>query len=114
MEKHEQRPDYIIGHSLGAAATQILSKSYHVPGIAFAAPRPRKHRGTLANTDLCLCINRSDDPVCALPGSFNHIGTVHLCKASSSVFGPDHKMKHYRKVIDEQHAAGLMPAKWPK
>jgi len=34
------RPGAIIGHSLGAAAAQILGKTYAVPTIGFAAPRP--------------------------------------------------------------------------
>lgn len=113
MQAHDQKPKYIIGHSLGAAAAQILTKSYGVYGIGFAAPRPRKHRGAIVNGDRCLCINRDDDTVCALPTSFHHLGKVHRCKAKGSNFGPDHHMKHYRKVVDEQIAAGLLPEKWP-
>ncbi len=113
MQAHDQKPVFVIGHSLGAAATQILTKSFAVPGIGFAAPRPRKHRGAVARGDLCLCVNRDDDLVCTLPGRFNHLGRVHRCRAAQSSFGPDHSMKHYRKVIDEQRQAGLLPDLWP-
>ena len=113
MQHHDQRPVFIIGHSLGAAATQVLSKSFAVPGICFAAPRPRKHRGRVAHDELCLCINRDDDTVCALPGSFSHLGRVHRCRASQSRLGPDHNMKHYRSVVAEQQQAGKLPQNWP-
>lgn len=113
IEEGGTRPKYIIGHSLGAAATQILSKSYGVAGIGFAAPRPRRARGPIKNDRLCLCINRDDDIVCGLPGKFHHMGKVVLCKAKLSAFGADHNMAHYRKVVDEAQAAGTMPQNWP-
>lgn len=113
LKRENLRPKYIIGHSLGAAATQILVRTYGVPGIAFAAPRPRRSRGAIKHSHLCLCINRDDDAVCDLPTSFHHMGNVHRARARRSVFGPDHSMKHYRKVIEEQQAAGTLGAKWP-
>jgi len=113
LEREALRPDYIIGHSLGAAATQILVRTYGVPGIAFAAPRPRRHRGAIKHSELCLCLNRDDDRVCDLPPHFHHMGTVHRARAKRSVFGPDHSMKHYRKVVEEQQQAGLLGTMWP-
>lgn len=114
LERKNHRPKYVIGHSLGAAATQILVRTYGVPGIAFAAPRPRRNRGAIKHSNLCLCINRDDDSVCDLPGSFHHMGRVHQARARRSVFGPDHSMKHYRKVIDEQQTAGRLGTHWPR
>jgi hypothetical protein len=113
LERNNYRPKYIMGHSLGAAATQILVRTYGVPGIAFAAPRPRRSAGSIRHSNLCLCINRDDDRVCDLPGSFHHMGKVHRARAARSVFGPDHSMKHYRKVIDEQLSGRLLNARWP-
>ncbi|WP_420862745.1 hypothetical protein [Algirhabdus cladophorae] len=113
MERKNYKANYIIGHSLGAASTQILTKSWGVAGIGFASPRPRKTRGRVKNDGFCLCINRDDDMVCDLPGTFHHMGRVHRCKAKRSVFGPDHAMKHYVKVVEEQQEAGLMTKKWP-
>lgn len=113
LKRENLKPDYIIGHSLGAAATQILVRSYGVPGIGFAAPRPRRSSGAIKHSALCLCINRDDDPVCDLPGAFHHMGKVHRAKAKSSSLGPDHKMKHYRRVIDEQQTAGTLGDRWP-
>lgn len=114
LESERLRPKYIIGHSLGAAATQILVRTYGVPGIGFAASRPRRSPGTIKHSDLCLCINRDDDKVCDLPGSFHHMGTVHRTRGKGSLLGPDHSMKHYRRVIDEQQVAGLLAALWPE
>lgn len=113
LAEENRTPIYIIGHSLGAAAAQILTKTYGVPGIAFAAPRPRKARGPLVNGKLCLCINRDDDFVCGLPGRFRHIGTVHDCAAEGSAYGAGHKMAHYRNVVAEQQAAGKLRRTWP-
>ena len=111
--EQQLRPKYIIGHSLGPAATQILVCTYGAPGIGFAAPRPRRSRGAIKNSDLCLCVNRDDDAVCDLPVSFHHMGHVHKARAKRSVFGPDHSMRHYRRVIDEQQVAGLLRKHWP-
>ena len=113
LKREDVRPDYIIGHSLGAAATQILVRTYGVPGIGFAAPRPQRHKNKIKNAELCLCINRDDDMICDLPSTFHHMGKVHRARAKSSAFGPDHSMKHYKKVIEEQLADGRLAARWP-
>jgi hypothetical protein len=113
IEHHNEKPKFIIGHSLGAAATQILSKSWRVPGIGFAAPRPRRFSGRLRNDELCLCINRSDDSVCDLPPNFHHMGKVISCSHLSQLFSMKHAMKHYRKAVEEQQAAGVLGKSWP-
>ncbi len=114
LERERLRPKYIIGHSLGAAATQILVRTYGVPGIGFAAPRPRRSPGSIKHSELCLCINRDDDKVCDLPGSFHHMGKVQRAHAKRSTLGPDHKMKHYIRVIDEMQVAGDLGTRWPE
>ena len=113
LERERLRPKYIIGHSLGAAATQILVRTYGVPGIGFAAPRPRRSRGAIKHSHLCLCIYRDVETGCDLPPSFFHMGRVHIARARRSVFGQDHSMKHYRKVVDEQQTAGILGKRWP-
>ena len=109
----DERPVFIVGHSLGAASAQILSLIYNVPAIAFAAPRPRKQRRAPRQIGKCLNINRDDDPVCRLPGSFFHLGQVHLCKTRPATLGPRHGMKHYRAIVTEQQSKGLLPKHWP-
>ncbi|MEM8579109.1 MAG: hypothetical protein AAGF60_14770 [Pseudomonadota bacterium] len=113
LERERLRPAFIIGHSLGAAATQVLVRTYGVPGIAFAAPRPRKSRGRIKHSDLCLCLNRDDDLVCALPRRFHHMGQVHRALAAQSSLRAGHNMRHYRRVVDELQSAGRLGTHWP-
>ena len=113
MEEHNEKPKFIIGHSLGAAATQIISKSWHVPGIGFAAPRPRRYNVELKDNELCLCINRDDDTICNLPFSFHHMGKVIDCTHYSFPLGFPHAMKHYRKALKKKLAAGGLDKNWP-
>ena len=113
VETLPTRPVFIIGHSLGAAATQILSKSWNIAGVGFAAPRPRRHKGPLANTERCLCLNRPDDLVCRLATGFNHIGQVRTLNATGTAFGPDHAMKHYKNAVRAGIEANQLPRIWP-
>jgi hypothetical protein len=113
LKLRKLRPVYIVGHSLGAASTQILCRLLDVPGIGFAAPRTRKHAGHAAQADTCLNVNRDDDFVCNLPRSFKHLGRVHLCRTGSGGLGLEHSMRHYRQAVDDQQSKGLLPVNWP-
>lgn len=106
------RPKYVIGHSLGAAATQILSKSYAAPGIGFAAPRPKLAKGSVKHHEKCLLINRFDDVVPKLPGAFNHMGKVKELKTRQQRMFPAHSMKHYREIVDLGQASSVLPKHW--
>jgi len=107
-------PSFIIGHSLGAAATQILSAGRGVPAIAFAAPRTCRTANAQALAPKCLCVNRSDDRVCSVPGSFKHAGRVKPYKPSTPNAGMDHKMSHYRSAVVDGTARNLLPRVWPQ
>lgn len=113
VEAGSTRPTYIIGHSLGAASAQILSKSWGVAAIGFAAPRPRKARGPIRDDEHCLLVNRDDDPVTCLPLDFHHMGTVHKAHATRSALPVGHHMQHYKAVVREELGAGLLKASWP-
>ena len=104
---------YIIGHSLGAATTQILSAGWGVPGIGFAAPRTCRRASAQEASKRCLLVNRTDDHVCAVPGNFQHLGLVHACRPHSRNTGIDHSMAHYRRIVDEGLAARTLPEVWP-
>ncbi len=106
------RPKYVIGHSLGAAATQILSKSYGAPGIGFAAPRPKFIKGPVKHHEKCLLINRFDDVVPKLPGAFNHMGWVKELAPKQSRPFPAHSMRHYREIVDLAQASAVLPKHW--
>lgn len=105
-------PKYVIGHSLGAAATQILSKSYGVPGIGFAAPRPKLIKGPVKHHEKCLLINRFDDVVPKLPNAFSHMGQVKQLAINPKRAFPAHAMKHYREIVDLGQSGGKLPSHW--
>lgn len=107
------RPSFIIGHSLGAASTQILSAGWDIPGVAFAAPRTCRTAAAQAMAPKCLCINRTDDAICNLPSSFKHLGHVRACVPRAPNRGLDHKMAHYRQVVGEGIAVRKLPRSWP-
>ncbi|MEP2892534.1 hypothetical protein [Tateyamaria sp.] len=113
IDERGYKPKFIVGHSLGAAATQILVRNWGVPGIAFAAPRPLRSATGHDHHDLCLCLNRRDDRVCDLPASFGHMGHVHS-GGTRAFLRFDHKMKHYRTMVAEQQAMGKLGKMWPE
>ncbi len=107
------KPSFIIGHSLGAAATQILSAGWDVPGIAFAAPRTCRTKDARSVAPKCLCVNRKDDAVTKVPGRFKHLGHVKWCVPKKPNKGMDHPMPNYRKIITKMVDDGDLPRKWP-
>lgn len=108
-----RRPTLIIGHSLGAASTQILSKSWARTGIGFAAPRPRKTLGNNAGEQLCLSVCRVDDPVCALVSQFHHMGRAPYLVHKRPRFGLNHNMAAYIDAIDNNKGTDPLPRSWP-
>lgn len=112
LKTHGITPKYVIGHSLGAAAAQILCKSYGAPGIGFAAPRPKLIKGPVKHDEKCLLINRFDDIVPKLPGTFNHMGEVKELAVDPKRLFPAHAMKHYREIVDLGQDNGSLPAEW--
>lgn len=112
MAVHRLRPKYIMGHSLGAAATQILVRTHGVPGIAFAAPRVTRGTVVPAPASDCLCLNRRDDRVCDLPASFEHLGEIHT-GGTRQFLRFDHKMARYREFVAEEQRAGRLGTHWP-
>ena len=112
LKKEGVSPKFIIGHSLGAAATQILSKSYNAPAIGFAAPRPKKTANRVVQDERCLLINRSDDLVPKLPGDFNHMGQAKLISTRVDKRFLAHAMPRYMAIIDEAVQAQTLPDRW--
>lgn len=106
------RPNYIIGHSLGAAATQILSKTYNVPAIGFAAPRPKWVKSRVKNDGKCLLLNRSDDLVPKLPGDFSHMGQAKLLTSLTDRRFLAHSMPRYIQIVAEAVQSQVLPDKW--
>ncbi len=105
-------PSYIIGHSLGAAATQILSKSYNAPAIGFAAPRPKFVKGKVKNDGRCLILNRTDDIVPKLPGAFTHMGHPKLLRTPSNRKFLAHSMPRYQEIVGNAVQQQVLPERW--
>lgn len=93
-------PKLIVGHSLGAASAQILSKTWAAPAIGFAAPRTRKSSGPVKYDGLSLSICRRDDTVCSLPSGFHHMGQTKSFPAQAGGGALNHKMSAYIESLE--------------
>lgn len=105
-------PRYIIGHSLGAAAAQILSKTYNAPAIGFAAPRPKRSKNRVVQDGRCLLVNRTDDPVPKVPSAYHHLGRAKLFKSVKHRSAFAHSMRHYIDIIKEDDQFKTLPETW--
>lgn len=112
LREQAVKPEFIIGHSLGAAATQILSKTYDVPAIGFAAPRPRKSAGHVTHQGRCLLINRTDDIVPKMPAAFHHMGATAQLQATHDKRFVAHAMPRYLPIVDEAVHRQTLPEIW--
>jgi pimeloyl-ACP methyl ester carboxylesterase len=113
----QTKPDFIIGHSLGAASAQILGCIYGVPTVGFASPKPRKGNSTLANEGWVINFLRNTDSVCYLPpknNGFRQVGSVEVMTPPVPHLGLRHKMDHYIDIMGSELAAGRIPAQWPR
>ncbi len=108
-----RKPSYIIGHSLGAAAAQILCRTYLVPTIGFAAPRPKWVNGPVKDDGLCLSVCRTDDLVVGLAPGFSRMGRECVVRPGHPGGLFPHAMRHYRTLLTEFAGSGAIPARWP-
>ncbi|MFQ6547430.1 hypothetical protein AADZ90_005690 [Aestuariibius sp. 2305UL40-4] len=110
---NDRRPEFIIGHSLGGASAQILSMSWDVPAVAFAAPRPLRSAVPVPNEGKCLTVCDSRDWVTDLPpGRFRHLRLAQRLNLSGG-YAFQHPMKHYKMLIDPGVRARVLPMVWP-
>ncbi len=111
------RPTFIVGHSLGAAAAQILGCIYGVPAIAFASPMPRQGSRKLTNEHLILNVVRNDDPVCRLPPKnlgYRRAGNTEVMQPVTKDIGLRHAMEHYTDLMKIERRAGKIVKSWPR
>ncbi len=111
------KPTFIIGHSLGAAAAQILGCIYGVPAIGFASPMPRRGPSKLKHEGLVLNVVRNDDFVCRMPPKqfgFRRIGNTEVMHPVGINFTEDHSMPRYIKLMKIERAAGKIVKSWPR
>lgn len=112
LKREGKTPNYIIGHSLGAAAAQILSKTYNAPTLGFAAPRPKWSKHGVVHDGRCLLVNRSDDPVPKVPSTYHHMGKAKLFKSVKHRSLLAHSMRHYINIIEEDNNFNVLPETW--
>lgn len=105
-------PSLIIGHSLGAASAQILSKTFVSPAIGFAAPKLRKVNGRIKHDHLSLSICRADDIVCSLPSGFHHTGQTRQLIHKNRKRGLNHNMTAYIDALENQKPGLNIPTVW--
>ena len=97
------QPRFIVGHSLGGAAAQIIGHRLHIPTITFGSPRVYKGRlPRVAGEGWVLNLCRSDDPVTGVPAlsGFRHLGTVRSLKTGRQVSSRNHPIAEYARLLE--------------
>lgn len=94
-------PDFITGHSAGAARGAILANLFEVPFIGFAVPRYKYNRSaqSLYPHQPQLAINRKDDWVRFAPPWGGRFGSLHLLEVPRIWF-ESHRIHHYQEGLD--------------
>jgi hypothetical protein len=95
--------ELVIGHSLGAAAMQIVATSLGVPGIGFASPRALYGRQGPPSSDRIVNYCRPDDIVTGLPFAglgFHHCGEARWLDIGGRHVGGDHSIRHYLDLLE--------------
>ena len=111
------RPTFIVGHSLGAAAAQILGCIYGIPAIGFASPMPRQGSRKLASEHLVLNVVRNDDPVGRLPPKglgYRRVGNTEVMQPVTKEIGLRHAMEHYIDLMKIERRVGKIVKSWPR
>ena len=111
-----RKPKMIIGHSLGAAAAQILGCIYRVPAVGFASPMPMKGIMRLAHEHLVLNVVRNDDIVCRMPPAqlgFRRVGNTEVMHPERINIGEDHSMTQYIKLMKIERSEQKIVKRWP-
>ena len=108
------RPKLVLGHSLGAAAAQIVAVSLGIPAICFASPRTLRGQRWFRGEFRILNINRNDDVVTRMPPrvlGFRHIGKVHVLRIVEEAQG-NHALRHYLRAMEFGRCSPELPENW--
>ena len=85
--------DLVCGHSLGAAAAQVVGSSLGITTYCFEAPKPLISRRQPPGAQHVTCYNRDDDLICKLPPLLKHVGEVVWLKPQERHRGFDHSIE---------------------
>jgi hypothetical protein len=111
------QPRFVVGHSLGGAAAQIIGYRMRIPTVTLGAPRTYKGRARQLDGEgwvLNLC--RSDDPVTGVPSlsGFRHLGTTRRFDTRRPVAARNHPIAEYLRLIGETVALARIEREWPR
>jgi hypothetical protein len=110
-------PRFIVGHSLGGAAAQIIGHRMGRPTISFGAPRVYKGRARqLEGEGWVLNLCRSDDPVTGVPtlSGFRHLGTTRRFSTGRPVASRNHPIAQYLGLIGATVDLARIEREWPR
>jgi hypothetical protein len=95
------RIDLVSGHSLGAAAAQIVGVALGVPTHAFASPKPLwRLSGQPPGAELVTNWIRPDDRVCKVPPiGFTWVGSVVTLEPTKDSTPRDHSIEGYLALL---------------
>lgn len=111
----ENRAEFIIGHSLGAATAQILGVALNVHAVGFASPRVKRGNRKVRNEENILNICRADDLVTRVPPSetgFRRLGKTIRLMPPKVEKGIDHSMKDYMNALSFEAFDHQLPKSW--
>lgn len=114
MTLYKQKPKYVVGHSLGGAAAQIVASHYQIPGITFGAPKAM-FGATLAHHTF-LNVIYEKDLVPDWPetsGNYQRIGKTEIISDDGVENWPYHRMQYYLGRTQRGIENGEVSARWP-
>ena len=98
-------PRRVIGHSLGAAAAQIVAVSLNIPAICFASPRTLRGKRWFKGENKIINVCRYDDAVAKLPPSwtgFRHLGNTCWISSGELQSEGTHTLADYLRVLHKR------------
>ncbi|WP_138468279.1 hypothetical protein [Poseidonocella sp. HB161398] len=114
-----RRPKFVAGHSLGAAAAQIIGTALQVPAIGFASPQViRDDQPRVPGEGWVMNVVWKQDFVTEgyKLARMRNLGSVQELDSARSHFGIDHVVKDYVALLkaDRAAAAPKLSAAWPR
>ena len=115
----QHQPRFIVGHSLGGAAAQLIGYRMRLPTVTFGSPRVYKGRlPRLPGEGWVLNLCRSDDPITGVPTlwGFRHLGTVRRYNTGQPISSRNHPVADYLRLIDtdDEGRFARIEREWPR
>ncbi|MEM1373895.1 MAG: hypothetical protein AAGF78_05890 [Pseudomonadota bacterium] len=111
------KPKFIIGHSLGGAAAQIVGASLGVPALTFGSPAVTSTSERLDGEGWVQNVFRPDDPIynVLLPFGFRLMGSQDpVAMVPSRPGGFSHTIPAYLETLQSKANDGDAKRTWPR